>query len=224
MRLFSDTKGSILNLLDRISDALILSMIFLLFSIPVITIGASCSSLYYTVTKVNRHKRGYMWQEFLGCFKKNFRQATMTWLIFLAAGVVLGGDLFFVLKVMESSPLTALLNIFFIVMAGLLVMWGGYVFPYISRFEDTFRVTLKNTALIGLLNFPKSLLLLLLLLGSGAAVYIFFPLVIVVPALAAWLQSVLLEDIFRKYMSKEDKALEDERNMEWPDEIRKRKK
>lgn len=217
MSRFGETKGALFGTLDKITDLLILSMIFLLSSVPVFTMGASFSALYYTVNKVNRHSRGYLWTEFFGSFKKNFKQATLTWLIFMAIGAVLIGDLVFVVRVMESSPVTAALNIFFILLATLLIMWGGYVFPYIARFEDRIGVTLKNCALIAILNFPKSLLVLLILAGGGIVIYLFLPLIIIVPSAGALWQSDILEDVFRKYMSDDDKAMEDERNAEWRD-------
>ena len=207
--MFGRSKNVIFDILDKITDTIFLSLVFLLFSIPVFTIGASMTALYYTVNKVQRHSRGYMWGEFTGAFRRNFKPATLTWFIFMAVGAVLCGDLIYVLKVMPSSPLSAFLNIFFIVLLALLLIWGGYVFPYIARFEDPVRVTLKNCALIAILNFPVSLLILALLAGSGLLIWLFFPLAIIVPAGMTIWQGDLLEKVFRKYMSDEDREKED---------------
>ena len=207
------TKGAVFGILDKVTDCILLSLIFLLFSVPVFTMGASFTALYYTVNKVHRHSRGYMWSEFVGAFKRNFKQATLTWLIFLAIGVILGGDLWFVTKVMHNSSLSAVLNIFFLLLGIIFLAWCGYVFPYIARFEDTIRVTLKNCALIAVMNFWWSLLVAGILAGVVVGVYLFFPVVIVLPAGGAILLNDVLEPIFRKYMSEEDQALEDERNM-----------
>ena len=207
--MFRNSKNVIFDILDKITDTVFLSLVFLLFSIPVFTIGASMTALYYTVNKVQRHSRGYMWQEFTGAFRRNFRQATLTWLLFLAVFAVLGGDLYYVLKVMPPSPAGAFLNVLFIVLLVLLVTLCGYVFPYTARFQDTIRVTIKNCALIALLNLPATLLLLLLLAGSGLLIWLFFPLAIIVPAGSAYFQGEILEKVFRKYMSDEDREKED---------------
>lgn len=206
-------KGSVFSTLDKVTDTIFLSLIFLLFSLPVFTAGASCTALYYTVNKVQRHNRGYLWSEFTGAFKRNFKQATLTWLIFLAAGGILAADLFFVLKVMESSALSAFLNVFFLLLLALLAAWGGYVFPYIARFEDSIKVTLKNCALIAMLNLSWTLLVLGILAAVAGGIYLFFPLALILPAAGAQWQAGVLEPIFRKYMSEEDQALEDERNL-----------
>lgn len=208
-----ERRGAVFGFLDKAADCILLSLIFLLFSVPVFTMGASFTALYYTVNKVQRHSRGYLWSEFTGAFRRNFKQATLTWLIFLAVAAILGGDLWFVTRVMKNSALSAFLNIFFLVLAVVMLAWCSYVFPYIARFEDTIRVTLKNCALIAVLNFWWSLLTAAILAGVAAGIYLFFPAALLLPAGGAMLLTDVLEPIFRKYMSEEDRALEDERNL-----------
>ena len=101
--MFGRSKNVIFDILDKITDTIFLSLVFLLFSIPIFTIGASMTALYYTVNKVQRHSRGYMWGEFTGDFRRNFKQATLTWLIFMAVGAILCGDLFYVLRVLSDE-------------------------------------------------------------------------------------------------------------------------
>ena len=91
--------------------------------------------------------------------------------------------------------------------------WCGYVFPYIARFEDTLRVTLKNCALIAVMNFWWSLLVVGILAAVVLGIYLFFPVAIIFPAAGVIILNDVLEPIFRKYMSEEDQALEDERNL-----------
>ena len=213
MSRFNGSKGAVFGVLDQVTDTVLLSLVFLLFSIPLVTIGASFTALYYTANKVHRHNRGYMFQEFLRSFKRNFKQSTLAWLLFLIMGAILGGDLYYVLRIMPSSGLGAFLNIFFIVVAALLVIWASYVFPYIARFEDTLRVTMKNCAFLSILHFPSSLLLLLLAAGSLLLIWLFLPLAVIVPGGMAIWQGDILEGIFRRYMSEEDQKKEDERNL-----------
>ncbi len=57
-----------------------------------------------------------------------------------------------------------------------------------------------------------TVLLLALLAGTGFLLYMFPFLVIVLPAVCSWLQSFILEWVFRKYMTEEERELEDARN------------
>ena len=213
MSLFGGSKGSVFGVLDKVTDTVILSLIFLAFCIPVVTIGASCTALYYTANKTWRHNRGYMLREFTGAFKRNFRPATLAWLLLLLVGAILGGDLFYVLRVMPSSSLSAFLNLFFILLSALVLIWAAYLFPYIARFEDTLRVTLKNCVLLSFLHFPSSLLLFLIIAGGAVVMWLFFPLAIIVPGAVAIWQGDILEGVFRQYMSEEDREKEDSLNL-----------
>ena len=49
---------------DKVINIFCLSLIWFMACIPVFTIGASCTALYYAVNKVIRHGRGYIWKEF----------------------------------------------------------------------------------------------------------------------------------------------------------------
>ena len=75
--------------LEYITNIIYASVLWILFSIPVITIGASSTALYYTVTKVIRHGRSYIFREFWQSFKSNLKQSTAVWLIYLLLMAVL---------------------------------------------------------------------------------------------------------------------------------------
>ena len=95
------------------------------------------------------------------------------------------------------------------------VIWCIYLFPYMARFINTNKIIMKNAAFMAILNLPRTLLLGLLLLVFGLIVYIFPIAIFIVPALYTWVSNRILEKIFRKYMSEEDKAAEDEMNREY---------
>ena len=65
-------------------DVLILNVLWLVCSIPIVTIGASTTAMYYVTLKLARDEDGYTIRSFFKSFKENFRQATVIWLIFLA--------------------------------------------------------------------------------------------------------------------------------------------
>lgn len=89
-----------------------------------------------------------------------------------------------------------------------------YTFSYIARFENTTKEVLKNSALIMFIHFPKTLILLVILALAAFVVWSIPFLLVVVPVLAAWFTEVLLESVFVKYMSEEDKKTEQKKNGE----------
>ena len=73
-------------------DVLIVNLLWFFLSIPIFTIGASTTAMYYVTLKLARDDDGYTIRSFFKSFKENFKQATIIWMIFLITGVVLGFD------------------------------------------------------------------------------------------------------------------------------------
>lgn len=201
--------------LSKLVDCVYLSLIFLLTCIPVFTMGAAMTALYYTVQKVLRNDRGYVGGEYWRSFKSNFKQGTIVWLIALAVGLVLSGDVK-ILQIMDKAghPLGKT-YLFFGVLLILEVIWCSYLFPYMARFANTTRAIMKNAAYIAILNLPKTLLMVLNMVIFGLILYLIPVSIFILPALYTWMQNLILEKVFRKYMSEEDRAAEDEMNREF---------
>ena len=74
-----------IRMLSRVGDAMLLSILFVLSCVPIITIGAAFTSLYYTAMKGISGDDGYIWKFYTRSFKQNFKQATGMWLLFLVS-------------------------------------------------------------------------------------------------------------------------------------------
>ena len=202
----------IIQSINKIVDCAILSIIWLIFSIPVITFGASTSALYYTVNKVISHNRSHVWREFWGSFKANFKQSTIVWLILLVFTYVLGVDCIFLYNMIKAGTVASWILAPFAVTALFVVMWGIYAFAYIARFQAGLKVIMKNSAFFVIRHLLRSVLLAIVFAAS-VAIFMFLPITIVIlPTLGMFLMTVILESIFEKYMSDEDLAAEAERN------------
>lgn len=202
----------IIQTINKIVDCAILSILWLLFSIPVITFGASTTALYYTVNKVIRHNRSHVWREFWGSFKTNFKQSTIVWLILLVFAYVLGVDCIFLYNMIKAGTIASWILAPFVVTAIFVVMWAIYAFGYIARFKNSLKAIMKNSAFFVIRHLLRSILLVVILAAS-VVLFMFLPVVIVIlPTLGMFLMTVILESIFEKYMSDEDLAAEAERN------------
>lgn len=188
----------------------------LLFALPCILLGipagAATTALYYAVNKSVVHERGYVWREFRQSFVRNFKQCAAVSVILTAAAIVMAADIYIMYQYAASGEPAGAFYIIFLIMMAFLVMWGIYVFPYIARFENTVKLILKNTALIAIGNLWKTVVMFLLLAGMLLLAYLTPYLLLILPALYMLCINFLMEKIFRKYMSEEDLAAEDERN------------
>lgn len=209
MGIFNYDSG-IMRALNKFTDCMLLSVLFLVSCIPVFTIGTAATALYYTVYKVLRKDRGYIFRDYLASFRDNFKQTAPIWLLVLLIGAILGADWNIMRQYAKDETIMSILTVAFFVGMSVLLAWSSYLFPYIARFENTRKQSMKNAILLVVAHLPMTVLLLALIL---IAVFLFYmaPLLIVfLPAVHALAASFILERIFRKYMTEEEQAREEE--------------
>ena len=206
------TSNNIIAGINKIIDSIILSLLFLLCCIPIFTIGASITSLYYTMLKVIENDRGYISSEFFSCFKKNFKQSTFIWLLLLIVYAFLGFDFIIMKSALSLGDASGYLYYVFLLLIALVTVWSLYFFPYIARFEDTTKNLLRNTSMIAILNLPWTILLALLFVFAWVLIYMCPAVSLVMPIMYHLFKVKIIERIFIKYMSPEDIEAEKERN------------
>ncbi len=194
----------VLSELLRMIDAMILGMLWLLCSVPIITIGASSAAFYYAYHETVFCRRGYAWKEFFLAFKENFKKATKLWSIVLTILVIALVDVIVVLTMGEAELLSGMFLVFAVAVFILVGAWALYVFPCIARFEMKLQVIMKYCAIIAFANLLWTILLLALFAGAVFAVMLMPGLILVLPAGYMFCANRILEHIFRKYMTLED--------------------
>ena len=188
--------------IGRIADFVILNLLWLICSLPLITIGASTTALYSVMLKLVKNEEGYVVRGFFKAFKENFKQSTLMWLLFMLLWLILIVD-FFSLKLMPQN-VGAVLQILFLVMGCLLVGMMIYAFSLQARFENTIKNTLKNALILVFAKLPYTLLLIVLTIGPVIATFLSMRTlmiglllwIFVGAALIVWLNSFLLRRIF----------------------------
>lgn len=139
-------------------DIIFLNFLFIFFSIPLITIGASLTALYTVSMKIVRGEPVYIWRDFLGAFRSNFYQSSIIWFMLCMGGIILFADLYFL------NNLIGITKIFFFcftfILSFLYLTIAIFVFPYMARFKDSIQKTLLNSLLIAFFHFPYLLLVI----------------------------------------------------------------
>lgn len=170
MGLFNlDSKFS--QFLSRVCDLMILNLVFVFTSIPVITIGANFTALYYVTLKMIKNDESYIWKSYWKSWRQNFLQATAIWLIFLFIFVFI---IFDILIVNQMPGSAIYLKYVFLV---LLFIWGmivTYLFPVLSRFDNTVKNTIRNSLLMSIRHLPWTVVMLAINI-LPAIIFIFAP-------------------------------------------------
>ena len=205
-------EGGLMKSLSKFTDCIYLSVLFLVSCIPVFTIGTAATALYYTAYKVLRLDRGYIFREYITAFKDNFKQTTPVWLLTVLFGTIMGIDWYVMFAYVQDEDVLGALIVVFLVGMLVLTAWAFYLFPFMARFENTRRQSMKNAILLVVAHLPMTIVMLALAAVIAVLIYMIPLFLGLLPAVFSWVQSYILERIFRKYMTEEDRAREEEKN------------
>lgn len=208
--------------LSKLFDIGWLSLIYVVFCVPLVTIGAATTSLYYVSAKVLRKDRGYVWSEFWHSFKLNFKPATLMWLIFAA----IYGLLYFNLTTFNTSNAAGgYLVGAYIALAFIVTCVASYAFCLLSRFNMNVRGILRYALYMSFRHFLHTLCFLAILFVAGFGIYAGFRvqlpiLLLFVPGLGSFLYTFPMEHLLKKYMPKQEKRYTEngEEIVEWYEE------
>lgn len=195
----------LMRFFGRVGDLMLLNLMFVVSSLPIITIGASLSALYGVTMKLVRGGEPSVWREYWKAWKGNFKTATACWLLMAAALALVLLD-FCLVRVFQGRAYGAM-RLFLAMVLGVWVLVFQYLFPYIARFENTVFHSMKNAMLLNAAHLPSTILMLGT--GGGCLVLTFCTSETVVVgavlwvfagfAVLAWVQSHLLCRVFAKY-------------------------
>ena len=214
MKLFS-FDSPLMSGVMKLGSLIVVTCLWLLFSVPVFTAGASTAAFYYTIQKNLKYSRGYTVSSFWESFKSNFSQATKIWLILLAMIIVLVLNIGAVRTLVAAGKAVGGLEILIRAVLILIGLYAIWVFACVARFENTTGRMMKNALYLTAGNLPFDILILLAFAGAAFVIWLMPPLVLLMPGVAMWLSSELIERAFRRNMTPEQRREEDDRNMEW---------
>lgn len=185
--------------LGRIWDAIWLTVLWIVFSLPVITVGASTTALFYVAQKIVKDEEGAVAKQFVAAFRTNLKQATVIWLIMAALGVVLGVNLWFYHQVDTSFAKTFMIVLIIFTYVYLMVL--HYIFAVLARFDNSVKNLFALSFLLSMKNFGWTLLMITItvcILAVG--VFVFAGLLLAGAGLAALLDSWMFGHIFDQYI------------------------
>lgn len=201
-------------------------MFFLILAVSmalVCLIGPASTAFYYTVVKVIRRERSYLFKEFFRSFKLNFKQGAIIAFIYEILALVAVVDLLYLTETAkEGSKMNGIMLGAFLVLAIFTIFSMIYIFPVLSRFTVTIKNLIKWSFFLSIRHIGWTLLLTVMFVGSAAIMYFSFfympPLMIVIPGIYTLLASFPMERIFKRYMPEEETSDEESGIDRWYNE------
>ena len=202
-RLFA-MEGPLMNGLGKFFDCIMLSVCWVLASLPIITMGTACGALYRTVYRCIRRDEGEPLRVFWGTWRSNLKTGILTWLPVLAVFGFLIADAVILRGLFPlGQPMTHMFGVI-LVLLGVAFVWAAYCTAYCVRFEGSLKEVLWLSFFLVLAH-PAMTLVILLYLVLGAALALMVPfLILFLPSLLCLAISFPMEQVFLKHMHPED--------------------
>jgi len=147
--------------MGALADVVIVNILFLICSVPVITMGASMSAMYQTMQKMREGRMPSVFSCFIGAFRSSVKKSIPVWMLQLATGILLFFDLSFV----GMMPKAAAWNMIGMVIGGLLLLWmmvSCYLIPAAVYEGKKIRPALAQSLYLAVRNLPCTMAMVVL--------------------------------------------------------------
>ncbi|MCR5329194.1 MAG: DUF624 domain-containing protein [Saccharofermentans sp.] len=198
---FFSPKSAGTRFLTGLANLIIVNLLFMITCIPVITIGASVTSLYRITIAILAGDNPAVFRDYLKSFKDNFLKATLLQLLYMFLAAFFLFEIYMVNNMMDPKFSWAQYPAYFFLAA--ICASACYAFPLLAWFEETFKQILKNSLLLALSNLPVTIMFIVITGGLLFLTYYFTVImmsgfVFLGFALVATFYSLFLKRIFEK--------------------------
>lgn len=188
------------NFMGKITDVACMSVLWLITSLPVITIGASTAAFYSFTLDAVSDSEGGVWNSYFTAFRENFKKSTIIWLIQLALSVFLAVNLyaawnFYLLKGILG------IGLFSLALFGVIVFvcTGIYLYPILVSYDFTIKKVIVDSFVMAIGNPHVSVSVIVLFVLAGVGIYFISGLFFFWIGLAIFFSSYFIWGLFLKY-------------------------
>ena len=188
------------NFMGKITDVAIMSILWLLTSLPIITIGASTAAFYsFTIDAVGDYE-GNVFTTYFTAFKENFRQCTALWLMQLIAVIFVSVNLFAAWHFYLAKGIIALALLSLALCGTLIVIGTGfYLYPIAVCYDFPIRKVITDSFIMAMGNLHVTVSILVLFVIAGVCIYYISGLFFFWLGLAFFFSSYFIWGLFQKY-------------------------
>ncbi len=165
---FFSPDSKLYRFMCRLTDMVKLNLLWILCSLPLVTVGAATIAASSISLKIADGQEGYIGRDFFKAFRDNLKQGiSMSFITVLCLWVVwIDFQLF---SAAEENSLLFLIT--GIIAAYVFTFSLLYVFPLLARYENTVLNCLKNSFRISMKYFLRSLLLVVIVAFEATVMF-----------------------------------------------------
>lgn len=180
--------SKLVRVLNRLTDLMVLNLLTIVGLIPIFCLllmlvgllpvtpvmiivsllsvfsGTFLTALHYCLIKMVRNEDSYTFRSFFKSCKDNLKQGSIIGTLFLLAFGILWADTRIFRLMPEQTAagglsVATVMSVLCYVIMALVYLAFLYAFPLQARFVNSVRATLKNSLLMAILSFPRTLLM-----------------------------------------------------------------
>ena len=181
---FFSIDNKFFTIMSKLADIMLISILYTVICIPIITIGPANTAIYYATVKVIRRDRGYLFREFFRSFRLNFKKGAIIGVVWTILITILGFDLIWSwISAKENVNYGSIFLGVFIAITVLLISFSIYVFPILSRFDMTIKQLVKAAFYMSIRHLASTVSMLVLTVVCIYAVLNFSVLLFIIPGI-----------------------------------------
>lgn len=150
-----------MQFLARVGDMILANFLFLVCSVPIVTLGASLTALHKITQDIAGDKDSGIFKPFFRAFRENFKQATIAWLLLLVFFVGMGCNLLLVASYLSGNAAVVCKGLLGFLVIFILAV-AAYLFPLITRYENDLKTHLINAAILAIVKLPRTIVMVFL--------------------------------------------------------------
>ena len=203
MRSYYDNENFFLRWFGKMADVVLLSLLWVLCSLPVVTIGASSIALYDAIARCVHGNHESPFKYFFHVYKTELLRGILITLVWAVLGVGLYLGYCFLQQWGQDSAVARTYAMVYLGTMLIPVSILVWLIPMEARFSYGFFGLHKAAATFAFVHLPTTGIALGLLLAA-VVIAIFVPaLIILLPGIVVTFQSWYIEKVFKKYIVEE---------------------
>ena len=166
-------------------DLLFLSMLWVLCSLPVLTLGLSTAALMDLAHRNIVRTDGILFLDWFRSIRKNWKLTLPTGALFAAAIGLQAADAFLLRRLLQAGSRIGLAWPLFLITGAVTIGLFLWTLFCCNQYDSSWKETLKNGVFLAIANLPLTAVLVLTVLAAALLIWLIPAGLFVLPALAA---------------------------------------
>lgn len=204
MNKFFDPDNFFWRWFGRMADIAVLSILWTLCCLPLVTIIPASIALYDTIAHCIHGDEEHPYKHFFRCLKSELLRGIGITVLWGVLAFVLATGYNYLYYLGQSSQFAAMYSLVYLATTLIPVGILAWLIPLESRFAHTFLGLHKTAATFTIVHLPTTGILLGVLIVGIVALFFLPVLAFLLPGLIVTIQSWFIEKVFKNYLPKED--------------------